>query len=564
MKKRVLLILISLILSLALLTSCGGDEEIPEGDGGEIKDENVSGETGEESGGEEIAELPVSVVFELFGGTNPDGAPTEILPSSAHTLSSVTPSRTNYIFSGWFVDEALSSPLSATSSFVGEVKLYAKWTPKSYTLSFVLNGGKCDLLPESYVYGEGIDLSRVIPTKKNHNFDGWFTNEALTERLPEDPCGDKILYAKFSPESFDIDYELSGGECEGLPRKYVYGVGADLSEFVPTRQGYRFDGWYFDEFYFEEGDLIGKNFADDIDVYAKWIPLPEKISEIPDVVKGYFGIGGNIVEIALSNYIDDHGMDVSYRTSVSDSSLLTASVYNDVLTLEFKKGGSSAEVTVLASFDGDGELSFEFNATSKSYKKIACIGDSLTSGAQNINDAYPTLLQSLLGDEFEVGNFGAGGTSLTNYTNTPDQYSSYVTYKDYHQNSLAFNPDLVIIMFGTNDTKRWAEASLEYKDAYKSLIQSYKNVNPDVDIVICTSPEVLENNSLGIPVGVITEHVYKMQLEVAEEVGAKLVDFHAIIANSSEANKRVLYSDDGVHIARNAAFELAAEIKRII
>jgi hypothetical protein len=96
----------------------------------------------------------------------------------------------------------------------------------------------------------------------------------------------------------------------------------------------------------------------------------------------------------------------------------------------------------------------------------------------------------------------------------------------------------------------------------EALIKTYKDHNPDVDIVICTSPEVLENNSLGIPVGVLSDHIYPMQLEIAKEVGAALIDFHAFFKSKPEKDRAQYYRDDGVHITYEAALELAAMIKK--
>ena len=46
--------------------------------------------------------------------------------------------------------------------------------------------------------------------------------------------------------------------------------------------------------------------------------------------------------------------------------------------------------------------------------KIACVGNSITYGAGMVNrekNAYPAQLQSMLGDGYEVRNFGVNGTT---------------------------------------------------------------------------------------------------------------------------------------------------------
>ena len=80
--------------------------------------------------------------------------------------------------------------------------------------------------------------------------------------------------------------------------------------------------------------------------------------------------------------------------------------------------------------------------------KVACVGNSITFGAGIKNrdqDSYPAQLQKLLGDEYEVRNFGVSGTTALYNGITP-----YVQTSQYRE-SLEFNPDIVFIKFGTND-----------------------------------------------------------------------------------------------------------------
>ena len=90
--------------------------------------------------------------------------------------------------------------------------------------------------------------------------------------------------------------------------------------------------------------------------------------------------------------------------------------------------------------------------------KIACIGDSLTdgflsSGGNKSATAYPAQLQQLLGDQYEVGNFGK--TSYTLMKGTDKSYWNSTEFT----NSKNFLPNYVIIMLGTNDCKEmyWNE-----------------------------------------------------------------------------------------------------------
>ena len=63
-------------------------------------------------------------------------------------------------------------------------------------------------------------------------------------------------------------------------------------------------------------------------------------------------------------------------------------------------------------------------------------------------NCYPAQLQAYLGDGYEVKNFGASGRTILSKGDYP--YSETDTYKA----SLEYQPDIVLIKLGTNDTKR--------------------------------------------------------------------------------------------------------------
>ena len=78
--------------------------------------------------------------------------------------------------------------------------------------------------------------------------------------------------------------------------------------------------------------------------------------------------------------------------------------------------------------------------------KIACVGNSITSGAgpDRLKNSYPGQLQNLLGNGFEVRNFGVSGRTLLSRGNFP-----YINEPEYKA-ALDWLPDLVTIKLGTN------------------------------------------------------------------------------------------------------------------
>ena len=85
--------------------------------------------------------------------------------------------------------------------------------------------------------------------------------------------------------------------------------------------------------------------------------------------------------------------------------------------------------------------------------KVACVGNSITAGYGVKNrdkDSYPMLLGQMLGQGYDVRNFGVSSKTMLRKGN------SYMAEKAY-QNALDFCPDILIVKLGTNDAnpKYW-------------------------------------------------------------------------------------------------------------
>ncbi len=122
-------------------------------------------------------------------------------------------------------------------------------------------------------------------------------------------------------------------------------------------------------------------------------------------------------------------------------------------------------------------------AVAYAQKKVACVGNSVTYGYlvpdREVN-CYPAKLQKFLGQGYQVGNFGHSGATLLNKGHRP-----YMSLPEFKQ-ALAFNPDIVIIHLGLNDTdpRNWANYREEFMPDYSALIDSFKAVNPKAEFFV--------------------------------------------------------------------------------
>ena len=116
--------------------------------------------------------------------------------------------------------------------------------------------------------------------------------------------------------------------------------------------------------------------------------------------------------------------------------------------------------------------------------KVACIGNSVTYGMTHKNPAetsYPTQLQQMLGDGYEVRNFGHSGATLLSKGHRP-----YINLPEYNA-ALEFAPDIAVIHLGLNDTdpRNWPNYRDEFYSDYINIIEAVRETNPYVKVYVC-------------------------------------------------------------------------------
>lgn len=105
--------------------------------------------------------------------------------------------------------------------------------------------------------------------------------------------------------------------------------------------------------------------------------------------------------------------------------------------------------------------------------KVACVGDSITFGfriPQRETNTYPYYLQQMLGDDFEVKNFGNSGKTAGDY---PGQVGRFYGSTQEHRNAVDFAGDIYICNLGINDTGAWWNAKL-FVEGYNKLIDQWR------------------------------------------------------------------------------------------
>ena len=185
--------------------------------------------------------------------------------------------------------------------------------------------------------------------------------------------------------------------------------------------------------------------------------------------------------------------------------------------------------------------------------RVACIGDSITWGFTLLmpwKQSYPALLQERLGEGYEVRNFGYNDASARFDADTP-----YVRKKVY-RDSLAWNPDIVLLMLGTNDTKSRNWDPEIFRRDYRRIVESYRALPSAPRVVLIAPIRVFPVG--GIPIlGVLPENmengVRPAIRTLAAEMELELVDLQDLFTDRR-------YCRDGVHPQRAGAQMLADAI----
>lgn len=168
--------------------------------------------------------------------------------------------RPGYDFSGWattakgrvtHVDGKNVKNLTDKNGAV--VRLYAVWTPHTYTVEFGKGEGTVTgtMKSQKMTYGKAAALTGVGFKRTSYTFDGWkfgdgiLLNKEKVSDLTTVQNGTVTLTALWTPTKYTISYQgLTAAEREELLQTYTVETAEGPGK--PTRPGCEFAGWYLD------------------------------------------------------------------------------------------------------------------------------------------------------------------------------------------------------------------------------------------------------------------------------------------------------------------------------
>lgn len=194
-------------------------------------------------------------------------------------------------------------------------------------------------------------------------------------------------------------------------------------------------------------------------------------------------------------------------------------------------------------------------AQEKKIVKIACVGNSITfgSGIQNrFQNSYPGILSQWLGEGYDVRNFGLSGRVLLNKGDRP--YMHEPKFREL----LAFEPDIVTIKLGTNDSKPWNwRYGKDFKENLNEMLDKLQELPSQPKVYLCL-PVPAVSSKFGINDSVIVNGIIPVIRNVAKKRHLQVIDLYTAMKPYPN------YYTDGIHPNESGAAVIAGELYRIL
>lgn len=162
----------------------------------------------------------------------------------------ITPAeRTGYTFDGWYKNLDYTDKAKATLDVNGDVNLYGRYMPKTYSINYDLNAPTGATVTPNTIdattktYGQAVTLSAVKPTCDGYDFLGWAKEEnkglvvyAAGATVSEELTDNMTLYAVWAKKTYTITLQGGSGYTVSSSQALVVEHGSDFT-FTVTVDG---------------------------------------------------------------------------------------------------------------------------------------------------------------------------------------------------------------------------------------------------------------------------------------------------------------------------------------
>lgn len=180
--------------------------------------------------------------------------------------------------------------------------------------------------------------------------------------------------------------------------------------------------------------------------------------------------------------------------------------------------------------------------------KVVCLGDSITYGYKlpdRVAQSYPSQLAKLSHGQWQVLNSGVNGATLLHKGDIP------ITAQKAYQRAIRFQPDVVILLLGSNDTKdkNWKYID-EFIADHTKLVETIRDLPSHPHVITCSIPPIFGYFSNGLN----EKRAKEVNGLLAQSVAASKADVLDIYTPMSQ---KPSFFVDGIHPNISGARKIA-------
>ena len=162
-------------------------------------------------------------------------------------LPETNPVKAGYLFDKWVYED--NSDVNGNDIISKDTVIKAKYTAKTYTLNFDLNGAQGSYDPVQITYGQPLTIT--APTRTGFTFVGWTVNRVAVTldsfNIDAENNATLTMFAEWqgNPAVVKFYHDINGADAEPTQvlSENIYQGLAIRDIIVPTKTGYTFLGW---------------------------------------------------------------------------------------------------------------------------------------------------------------------------------------------------------------------------------------------------------------------------------------------------------------------------------
>lgn len=171
--------------------------------------------------------------------------------------------------------------------------------------------------------------------------------------------------------------------------------------------------------------------------------------------------------------------------------------------------------------------------------KVAIIGDQMALGEKMddaATDAYPVQLQTLLGENYILKTFAVNNATVLRKGNQP------IWEDTLFQAAQNFQPDIVIIHLGWNDTKikNWWKHGDEFIIDYREMIDTFAILNSKPKVMLCRPTRIFDIVN-GMNDSTLTVGVLPNIDSIGVQKNLEVINLYRILENRGDLFKHGVY-----------------------